>query len=124
MSPARARAAISLCIRDDPDILYVGAIGSSAGGGNRLQRYDHRTQQIRLISTWPRQTTGWGAGADKYRFAWTYPILFSPHDSDIIYIGGNQILRTTDEGQSWQEISPDLTKADPETLKPFRRTHQ
>ena len=103
---------------DDPDILYVGAIGSSAGGGNRLQRYDHRTQQIRLISTWPRQTTGWGAGADKYRFAWTYPILFSPHDSDIIYIGGNQILRTTDEGQSWQEISPDLTKADPETLKP------
>ena len=103
---------------DDPNIVYVGAIGSSPGGGNSLQRYDHRTQQIRLISTWPRPTTGWGAGADKYRFAWTYPIVFSPHDSNIIYIGGNQILRTADEGQSWQEISPDLTKADPETLKP------
>ena len=103
---------------DDPDIVYVGAVGSSPGGGNCLQRYDHRTQQIRLISTWPRSSTGLGAGADKYRFAWTYPIVFSPHDSNIIYIGGNQILRTTDEGQSWQEISPDLTKADPETLKP------
>ena len=102
----------------DPNIAYVGAIGSSPGGGNSLQRYDHRTQQIRLISTWPRSSTGLGAGADKYRFAWTYPIVFSPHDSSVIYIGGNQILKTADEGQSWQEISPDLTKADPETLKP------
>ena len=103
---------------DDPDLIYVGAIGSSPGGGNSLQRYDHRTQQIRLIATWPRSSTGLGAGADKYRFAWTYPIIFSPHDSKIIYIGGSQVLKTTDEGQSWQEISPDLTKADPETLKP------
>ena len=103
---------------EDPNIVYVGAIGSSPGGGNRLQRYDHRTRQIRLISTWPRKKMGLGSGAEKYRFAWTYPIVFSPHDSNIIYIGGNQILRTTDEGQSWQEISPDLTKADPETLKP------
>ena len=103
---------------EDSDIVYVGAIGSSPGGGNSLQRYDHRIQQIRLIATWPRSSTGLGAGADKYRFAWTYPIVFSPHDSDTIYIGGNQILKTTDEGQTWQEISPDLTRADPETLKP------
>ncbi len=102
----------------DSNITYVGAIGSSPGGGNSLQRYDHRTQQIRLIATWPRSSTGLGAGADKYRFAWTYPIVFSPHDSNTLYIGGNQILKTTDEGQSWEEISPDLTKADPETLKP------
>ena len=102
----------------DSNITYVGAIGSSPGGGNSLQRYDHRSQQIRLISTWPRSSTGLGAQADKYRFAWTYPIVFSPHDPSVIYIGGSQILKTTDEGQSWEEISPDLTKADPETLKP------
>ena len=100
----------------DSNIVYVGAIGSSPGGGNSLQRYDHRIQQIRLIATWPRSSTGLGAGADKYRFAWTYPIVFSPHDPNTLYIGGNQILKTTDEGQSWEEISPDLTKADPETL--------
>ena len=103
---------------DDPDLIYVGAIGSSPGGGNSLQRYDHRVKQIRLIATWPRSSTGLGAQADKYRFAWTYPIVFSPHDSNTIYIGGSQILKTRDEGQSWEEISPDLTKADPETLKP------
>ncbi|MCY4062247.1 MAG: glycosyl hydrolase [Chloroflexi bacterium] len=102
----------------DSNVVYVGAIGSSPGGGNSLQRYDHRIQQIRLIATWPRSSTGLGAGADKYRFAWTYPIVFSPHDSNTLYIGGNQILKTTDEGQSWEEISPDLTKADPETLGP------
>ncbi len=102
----------------DSNIVYVGAIGSSPGGGNSLQRYDHRIQQIRLIATWPRSSTGLGAGADKYRFAWTYPIVFSPHDNDTIYIGGNQILKTTDEGQSWQELSPDLSKANPETLGP------
>ncbi|MGB0386070.1 MAG: VPS10 domain-containing protein, partial [Ardenticatenaceae bacterium] len=103
---------------DDPNIVYVGAIGSSPGGGNSLQRYDHRTQQIRLITTWPEVMSGTGAGEHKYRFAWTYPIVISPHDPNVLYVGGNQVLRSTDEGASWEEISPDLTRADPETLKP------
>jgi photosystem II stability/assembly factor-like uncharacterized protein len=103
---------------EDPDLIYVGAIGSSPGGGNSLQRYDHRTKQIRLITTWPEGMRGAGAGEHKQRFAWTYPIVFSPHDPETIYIGGNQVYKSTDEGQSWEAISPDLTKADPETLKP------
>ena len=52
----------------------------------------------------------------EYRFAWTYPIVFSPHDPDTLYVGGNHIFKSTDEGHSWQAISPDLTRADPETL--------
>ncbi|MGB0387109.1 MAG: VPS10 domain-containing protein, partial [Ardenticatenaceae bacterium] len=103
---------------DDPNIVYVGAIGSSPGGGNALQRYDHRTKQIRLITTWPEAVRGVGASEHKYRFAWTYPIVISPHDPNVLYVGGNQVLRSTDEGASWEEISPDLTRADPETLKP------
>ena len=103
---------------DDPDIVYVGAIGSSPGGGNALQRYDHRTKQIRLITTWPEGNRGIGAGDWKQRFAWTYPIVISPHDPNTIYIGGNQVYKSTNEGQSWEAISPDLTRADPETLKP------
>ncbi len=102
---------------DDPDIVYVGAIGSSPGGGNSLQRYDRRTDQIRLITTWPEGMSGQGAGEHKYRFAWTYPIVISPHDPNTIFIGGNIVFKSTDEGQSWQPISPDLTRADPETLK-------
>jgi hypothetical protein len=103
---------------DDYNIVYVGAIGSSPGGGNALQRYDHRTRQIRLITTWPDEARGLGASAEKYRFAWTYPIVISPHDPNTLYIGGNMVFKSTNEGQSWQPISPDLTKADPETLKP------
>ncbi len=103
---------------DDPNIVYVGAVGSSPGGGNSLQRYDHRTKQIRLITTWPEVMSGYGAGEHKYRFAWTYPIVISPHDPNTLYIGGNLVFKSTGEGQSWQPISPDLTRADPETLKP------
>ena len=103
---------------DDQDVVFVGAIGSSPGGGNALQRYDRRTDQIRLVTTWPEDNRGRGAEDHKYRFAWTYPILFSPHDPNRLYIGGNLVFTSTDEGQSWQPISPDLTRADPETLKP------
>ncbi len=102
---------------EDDDILYVGAIGSSPGGGNSLQRYDRRRDQIRLITTWPELNRGLGADAQKYRFAWTYPIVFSPHDPDTLYIGGNIVFKTTNEGQTWEPISPDLSRADPETLK-------
>ena len=103
---------------DNPDIVYVGAIGSSPGGGNSLQRYDRKRDQIRLITTWPEGDRGNGAKALKYRFAWTYPIVISPHDPNTLYIGGNFVFKSTDEGQSWQQISPDLTRADPETLEP------
>jgi photosystem II stability/assembly factor-like uncharacterized protein len=103
---------------DDYNIVYVGAIGSSPGGGNSLQRYDHRTRQIRLITTWPETMGGYGAIEERYRFAWTYPIVISPHDPNMLYVGGNIVFKTSDEGQSWQPISPDLTRADPATLQP------
>ena len=103
---------------DDPNIVYVGAIGSSPGGGNCLQRYDHRTKQIRLITTWPEVMSGRGAIEEKYRFAWTYPIVISPHDPNVLYVGGNMVFRSTNEGQRWEPISPDLTRADPEKLQP------
>ena len=94
---------------DDPEIVYVGAIGSSPGGGNSLQRYDRRIDQIRLITTWPEAAGGYGASEHRYRFAWTYPIVVSPHDPNVLYAGGNQVFRSTDEGQTWEAISPDLS---------------
>jgi len=103
---------------DDPDILYVGAIGSSPGGGNALQRYDRRSDQIRLITTWPEDMGGYGAADHKQRFSWTYPILVSPHDPNRLYVGGDRVFTSTDDGQSWEPVSPDLSHADPETLQP------
>ena len=102
---------------DNPDVLYVGAVGSSPGGGNSLQRYDQRSKQIRLITTWPEEMHGEAPIDERYRFAWTYPIVISPHDPNTIYLGGNQVMRSTNEGQSWDEVSPDLTHAAPETLQ-------
>jgi len=102
----------------DPNIVISGAIGSSPGGGNALQRYDHRTRQIRLITTWPESNFGYGAKEMMYRFAWTYPIMYSPHDPEIIYAAGNHIFRTKDEGQSWEAISPDLSRNDPSKQEP------
>ncbi len=101
---------------DDDDIVFVGAIGSSPGGGNCLQRYDHRSKQIRLVTSWPETTSGEAAADLEQRFAWTYPIVFSPHDPNTLYIGGNRIHKSTDEGHSWRPISPDLSRNDPATL--------
>ncbi len=113
-SPGTAESGYVAPKPGDPNIVYVGAIGSSPGGGDALQRYDHRTKQIQLVNVWPEAYHD-GATAE-VRFQWTYPIVFSPHDSDVLYAAGNKVFRTTDEGHSWQAISPDLTYADPDTL--------
>lgn len=97
---------------EDPNIVYCGAIGSSPGGAGALQRYDYRTAQIQLVNVWPEESTGIAPKALRYRFAWTFPIVFSPHDSTVLYAAGNHVFRTRDEGMSWQEISPDLSLND------------
>ncbi|MCB8945346.1 MAG: glycosyl hydrolase [Ardenticatenaceae bacterium] len=103
---------------ENPNIVYVGALGSSPGGGGPLQRYDHSTGQIKLVTVWPESHRGWGAESWKYRFQWTFPIAFSPHDPKVLYTCANLVFRSTDEGMSWQAISPDLTRADPAKLVP------
>ena len=101
-----------------------GAIGSSPGGGNALQRYDRRTDQIRLVTSWPESQRGTGASEWRERFNWTYPIVISPHDPSTLYIGGDRVMRSTNEGHSWEPISPDLTRAeraDPTMIDGSRR---
>ncbi len=98
----------------DSNIVFVGAIGSSPGGGEALQRYNHETGQVQLISSWP-ETYAAGESAE-VRFQWTYPIVFSPLDPNTLYICGNKVFRSTDEGHSWTPISDDLTYADPDTI--------
>ena len=100
----------------DPDIAYIGAVGSSPGGGGALQRYDHRTRQIRLVTVWPETDQGWASIDHKYRFNWTFPIAFSPHDPQVLYAAGNRLFRTLNEGSNWEAISPDLTRKDESKL--------
>jgi photosystem II stability/assembly factor-like uncharacterized protein len=96
-------------IQPDPKNSEVVYAGSYDG---LLTRYDHRTGQLRNITVWPDNPMGAGAEAMKYRFQWSFPIFTSPHDPNVVYAGGNILFRTTNEGQSWEAISPDLTRDD------------
>jgi len=48
-------------------------------------------------------------GEEKLRFNWRTPVVMSPHNSDILYMGAQKLFRTMDQGESWSVISPDLT---------------
>ncbi len=97
---------------DDSNVVFSGAIGSSSGGGDSLHRYDHKTGQSKIVSVWPEFVYGQGVKDHKYRFQWTYPIVFSPHDSGTLYVAAETVFRSTNEGHSWEAISPDLTRND------------
>jgi photosystem II stability/assembly factor-like uncharacterized protein len=96
-------------IAPDPRNSQIVYAGSYDG---LLTRQDKRTGQSRNINAWPDNTMGYGVEAMKYRFQWSFPIVFSPHDPKALYIGSNHVHRTTNEGQSWEVISPDLTRND------------
>ena len=96
----------------NPDIVYGGSYDGF------LSRVDHKNQQMRLVDVWPDNPMGHGAEDMKYRFQWNFPIFFSPHNPDRLYTVSNFVHVTTNEGQSWEIISPDLTRNDPTTLGP------
>ena len=80
-------------------------------------RKDHSINQTRSVNIWPDNPAGSGVEVMKYRFNWNFPVIFSPHDSKKLYAGSNYLHQTTNEGQSWEVISPDLTRGLPETMK-------
>ncbi|MFV8280879.1 VPS10 domain-containing protein [Christiangramia marina] len=91
---------------ENPEIVYGGSYDGF------LTRYNHETGTVRSISVWPDNPMGHGAENLKYRFQWNFPIFFSPHDPDKLYTASNHLHMTTNEGESWEEISPDLTRND------------
>jgi photosystem II stability/assembly factor-like uncharacterized protein len=100
--------------KNDPNIIWSTASGFGSVGGI-VERFDLRTMQARRVEVWPRYTVGSPAADLKYRFQWTFPLAISPHDGRV-YAGSQYVHQTTDNGQSWQVISPDLTLND--------KTHQ
>lgn len=91
---------------DDPDVV----VGGSYGGLMRL--VNHRTGERRALDVWPDNPMGWGAAEVKYRFQWNYPISFSKHDPDVLFVSANAVFRSDDLGYNWTQISPDLTVND------------
>jgi photosystem II stability/assembly factor-like uncharacterized protein len=94
----------------DPNIFYAGSQGAL------LSRYDRRTGMERDIEVYPRFFSGEAAATLPDRWQWTFPIVFSPFDANTLYTSSQFLYKTTNDGQSWQKISGDLTKHDPKTL--------
>jgi photosystem II stability/assembly factor-like uncharacterized protein len=88
------------------------------GAGQGVIRFDKRSEQARDVSPWPIDSAGHGVGDFPHRFQWTEPILFSPHDPNVIYTAGEVVFKTTNQGKSWTAISPDLTRNDKSKQKP------
>ena len=93
----------------DHNIVWSSGSGDGSMGGI-VTREDLRTQQIRNVEVWPDDTLGTNAAQLKYRFMWEFPLAFSPFDHDTLYAGSQFVHVTHDGGQSWQVISPDLTR--------------
>ena len=95
----------------NPDIVWSSASGSGSLGGI-VTRYNEKTKQYRQLEVWPEYAAGSYASLLKYRFQWTFPLLISPHDNKTVYVTSQHVHKTTNDGQSWEVISPDLTMND------------
>lgn len=93
----------------DPANAHI-VYGGSYGG--YLTRFDKRNQQVTVISPWPDDTDGYSAAGLKYRFTWTMPIALSPEAPNVLYFASQVLFQSTDRGQRWAVISPDLTRND------------
>lgn len=94
----------------NPDIVYGGSYGGF------LTRKDHENNQTRAVNVWPDNPMGYGAEGMKYRFQWNFPIFFSPNDDEVLYTTSQHVHRSTDEGETWEIISPDLTRNEADKL--------
>jgi photosystem II stability/assembly factor-like uncharacterized protein len=95
----------------DPNIVFADAEGL-------ITRFDKRTEQVVDISVLPLDVSGNGAEKLPYRFNWTSPLFVSPHDPNTLYSAAEKVFKSTDKGQSWNAISPDLTRNDKSKQKP------
>ncbi len=94
----------------NPDIFFAGAT-------NTLTKYNRKTGLSFDVQPYPRIVMGEPAAAMRERWNWTYPITISNTNSKILYVGSQYLWKSDDEGETWNKISPDLTRADPETLE-------
>ena len=94
------------------DVFYAGCYGGA------LSRFDMSTGASRAVNVWPENPMGQSSEDLIERVQWTFPIVFSHHDPNVLYTGTQKVWKTTTEGQNWEQISPDLTRSDPSTMGP------
>ena len=92
---------------DNPRLVYATTINGT------LTEFDRDTRLTRSIIPYPEMVYGKDSRDLKYRSNWNAPVAMSPHDPAVIYYGTQKLLRSSDRGLTWAEISPDLTRNDP-----------
>jgi hypothetical protein len=93
-----------------PDVFYAGSYGGL------LTRLDRRTGEQRAVNPYPDNPMGYASGDIAERFQWTFPIVLAPTNPSVLYVGSQHLWKSTNEGQSFVKISPDLTRHDPKTM--------
>ncbi len=96
----------------DPDVTY------GSGYYSIFVKHDRRTDQLQSVSPWPHYKEGASSAELRYRFGWTHPILFSPANPKELLVAAQNVFQSNDYGQTWQQISPDLTRNQPNTEVP------
>ena len=102
---------------NDPNIVYNISGGAPMGSGAPFTVNNLATGQNEVRSVWPSPLFGLNGYDLKYRFNWDLAYFLSPHDNKTLYVGGNVVFKSTDEGLNWEVISPDLTNNIKERLK-------
>lgn len=93
-----------------PDPIDSDVIYSEAQGGE-IMKFSRKTGEVKLIKPYPAN------GESKFRFNWNTPIVINPKNTKTLYLGGQFLFRSTNQGESWEKISPDLTTNDPAKQK-------
>jgi photosystem II stability/assembly factor-like uncharacterized protein len=99
-----------------PDPKDLDVFFSGGNNGLFLERVNRRTGETREVGPYPRIYSGEPSSALVERIQWTFPIVFSPVDSNVLYTATQHVWKTTNDGQDWVGISPDLTRHDPKTM--------
>ena len=105
--------------RGDPNTVIAGTYTGT------LTRLDVRTKHVKDISVGLNNYDGWPSSRVPNRFQWTFPIFYSRHQPNELFVAANRVFRSTNDGDSWEAVSPDLTLHDTATMGPVggRVTH-
>ena len=99
-----------------PDPKDIDVFFSGTNNGRYLDRFNRRLGTSREVNPYPWFYSGEPASEMVERWQWTFPIIFSPLDPNVLYTSSNRLWKTTNGGDDWEAISGDLTRADPMTL--------
>jgi len=94
----------------NPDIFFAGSYSGD------ITYFNRKTGQLRRVNPYPENPMGYATKDIAERFQWTFPIVYSPVDPTVLYVGSQHVWKTTTGGQRWTKISPDLTRHDPSTM--------